>query len=68
MELPPYVFEDRSIKDLRRVSTDATWMVNEILSYSKDLAEGCEHNAILILRKQGLSEQQAVDALGVMFN
>lgn len=29
--------------------------------------EGCEHNAIFIFRKKGLSEQQAVDAIGDMY-
>lgn len=41
---------------------------NDVLSYRKDLALGVEHNIIHVYRKQGLSEQQAVDAVEEMFN
>lgn len=41
---------------------------NDVLSYRKDLALGVEHNIIHVYRKQGLSEQQAVDAVEEMFS
>ncbi|KAL1628006.1 hypothetical protein SLS56_006149 [Neofusicoccum ribis] len=37
IKLPQYVFENKSVVELRRISTDATIFVNDILSYPKDL-------------------------------
>ncbi|OJD36052.1 terpene synthase metal binding domain protein [Diplodia corticola] len=68
IELPTHVFDDKAVMELRRISSDITCLQNDILSYRKDLAEGTEHNIIHVYRKQGLSEQQAVDAVDGMFN
>ncbi|GME40823.1 Terpene synthase metal binding domain protein [Neofusicoccum parvum] len=68
IELPRYVFEDKAMIELREISSDITLLQNDMLSYRKDLAQGVEHNIIHVYRKKGLSEQQAVDAVGSMFS
>ncbi|KAI8292528.1 putative fructose-bisphosphate aldolase [Colletotrichum sp. SAR 10_98] len=43
--------------------------VNDVLSYRKDLALGVDHNLIsLLMEKDGLSIQQAMDEIGNMVN
>lgn len=68
IKLPQYVFNAQAITELRRISADMTALGNDMVSYRKDLIQGVEHNVIFIYRRKGLSEQQAVDALGEMVN
>ncbi|RYC55946.1 hypothetical protein CHU98_g10274 [Xylaria longipes] len=43
-------------------------VVNDVLSYRKDLELGVDYNLISILQEKGLSIQQFIDQIGVMIN
>ncbi|KAK4032622.1 isoprenoid synthase domain-containing protein [Parachaetomium inaequale] len=64
--LPLDVFEHPSLQECMRISADLVLLVNDILSYKKDLALGVEHNLIILFQKQGATEQEAVDKIGEM--
>ncbi|TRX96398.1 hypothetical protein FHL15_002670 [Xylaria flabelliformis] len=42
--------------------------VNDVLSLRKDVEYGVEHNLIILLKKQGLSEQEAIDKIEDMLD
>ncbi|KAL8820953.1 MAG: hypothetical protein Q9191_007410 [Dirinaria sp. TL-2023a] len=66
--VPRHVFEHPSLQECMRVSADLVILVNDILSYKKDLALGVEHNLISLLQEQGGTVQDAVDKIGEMIN
>ncbi|KAH8198422.1 hypothetical protein TruAng_007406 [Truncatella angustata] len=60
IQLPQAVIEHPSVAICERAAADLTWLVNDILSYKKDLAFGVEHNIICLFKRRGFSEQEAV--------
>ncbi|KAI0111201.1 Presilphiperfolan-8-beta-ol synthase [Nemania sp. FL0031] len=68
INIPQSVLDHPSIVECEEISADLTTLVNDLLSLRKDLQLGVEHNLILLLKKHGLSEQEAVDKIGDMLN
>ncbi|KAI2606579.1 Presilphiperfolan-8-beta-ol synthase [Hypoxylon sp. NC1633] len=68
IQLPESVFSHNSLQECMRVSADLTILVNDILSYRKDLELGVDHNLISLLMEQNKSLQQAVDQIGAMMD
>ncbi|KAJ6002360.1 Presilphiperfolan-8-beta-ol synthase [Penicillium sp. IBT 35674x] len=68
INLPPEVMSHPSLEECMCISADLVLLVNDILSYKKDLALGVDHNLMFLLKCQGLSIQQAVDRIGEMLN
>ncbi|KAI0458269.1 isoprenoid synthase domain-containing protein [Xylaria acuta] len=64
IKLTQDIFDHPSISTCERAAADLTWLVNDVLSYKKDLAFGVEHNIICLLMRQGCSEQEAMDKTG----
>ncbi|KAI0401917.1 isoprenoid synthase domain-containing protein [Xylaria palmicola] len=64
IKLTQDVFDHPSLVVCERAAADLTWLVNDVLSYKKDLAFGVEHNIICLLMRQGCSEQEAMDKTG----
>ncbi|KAI1163815.1 Presilphiperfolan-8-beta-ol synthase [Nemania serpens] len=55
------VLDHPSIVECEKISADLVYLVNDVLSLRKDMEYGVDHNLIILLKKQGLSEQQAVN-------
>ncbi|KGO75960.1 Terpenoid synthase [Penicillium italicum] len=68
INLPPEIMSNSSLEEFMCISADLVLLVNDILSYKKDLVLGVDHNLIFLLRAQGLSMQEAVDEIGEMLN
>ncbi|KAK7956148.1 uncharacterized protein PG986_005370 [Apiospora aurea] len=68
VRLPESVFSHSSLHECMRISADLVLLVNDVLSYRKDLELGVDHNLISLLMEQGSSAQQAVDRIGDMIN
>ncbi|KAK8080608.1 hypothetical protein PG997_008426, partial [Apiospora hydei] len=68
VRLPESVFSHSSLHECMRISADLVLLVNDVLSYRKDLELGVDHNLISLLMEQGSSAQQAVDKIGDMIN
>ncbi|KAI1107633.1 Presilphiperfolan-8-beta-ol synthase [Jackrogersella minutella] len=68
IQLPENVHSHDSLQECMRISSELIVLVNDILSYRKDLELGVEHNLISLLMKQGMSLQQAVDKIGTMID
>ncbi|KAF3810516.1 Presilphiperfolan-8-beta-ol synthase [Colletotrichum gloeosporioides] len=69
INLPQHVYEHPSLQECMTVSADLVILVNDVLSYRKDLELGVDHNLIsLLMEKDGLSIQQAMDEIGKMVN
>ncbi|RYP24797.1 hypothetical protein DL765_000343 [Monosporascus sp. GIB2] len=68
IDLPQEVLSHPTLEECMCVSADLVLLVNDILSYKKDLALGVEQNLIMLLTEQGLSTQQAVDRIGTMLD
>ncbi|KAL7940468.1 isoprenoid synthase domain-containing protein [Trichoderma barbatum] len=64
IKAPQEAMEHPSVLTCERAAADLTWLVNDVLSYKKDLAFGVEHNLICLLMKQGHSEQEAMNKTG----
>ncbi|RYC65905.1 hypothetical protein CHU98_g342 [Xylaria longipes] len=64
IKLTQDIMDHPSISTCERAAADLTWLVNDVLSYKKDLAFGVEHNIICLLMRQGCSEQEAMDKTG----
>ncbi|RWA13226.1 hypothetical protein EKO27_g1845 [Xylaria grammica] len=62
------VLDHPSIVECEKISADLVYLVNDVLSLRKDIEFGVEHNLIILLKKQGLSEQQAVDKIEDMLD
>ncbi|KAF3391251.1 Presilphiperfolan-8-beta-ol synthase [Penicillium rolfsii] len=68
INLPAEVMKHPYCEEFMCISADLVLLVNDILSYKKDLALGVDHNLIFLLRSHGLSIQQAVDRIGGMLD
>ncbi|KAI0487794.1 Presilphiperfolan-8-beta-ol synthase [Xylaria cf. heliscus] len=62
------VLDHSSIVECEKISADLVYLVNDVLSLRKDVEYGVEHNLILLLKKQGLSEQEAIDKIEDMLD
>ncbi|KAF5491209.1 Presilphiperfolan-8-beta-ol synthase [Colletotrichum fructicola] len=64
INLPQHVYENPSLQECMTVSADLVILVNDVLSYRKDLALGVDHNLIsLLMEKYGLNIQKAMDEI-----
>ncbi|KAJ8121679.1 hypothetical protein ONZ43_g1933 [Nemania bipapillata] len=68
IKLPDHVFSHNSIQECMRVSADLVLLVNDVLSYRKDLELGVDYNLISILQEKNMSLQQSVDQIGTMID
>ncbi|OTA98480.1 hypothetical protein M426DRAFT_69724 [Hypoxylon sp. CI-4A] len=68
VRLPGSVFSHNSLQECMRVSSDLVLLVNDVLSYRKDLELGVDHNLIALLIEQRMSLQQSVDKIGTMID
>jgi len=68
VELDQQIVNHPSLQECMCVSADLVLLVNDVLSYKKDLALGVDHNLITLLMAQGRSTQEAVDTIGDMIN
>ncbi|PVH78127.1 pentalenene synthase [Cadophora sp. DSE1049] len=66
INIPEAIYRHHSFQDLKRVCSDVIAIQNDILSYSKEEAEGVTHNLIAVLRQSGMSTQEAFDHAGDM--
>ncbi|KAI4254073.1 MAG: hypothetical protein LQ352_003319 [Teloschistes flavicans] len=57
-----------SLQECMCVSADLVLLVNDILSYKKDIALGVDHNLIFLLMEQGRTPQEAIDEAGAMLD
>ncbi|PVH92540.1 terpenoid synthase [Periconia macrospinosa] len=64
IKAPEEAMQHPSVRTCERAAADLTWLVNDVLSYKKDLAFGVEHNLIRLLMRQGHSEQDAMNLTG----
>ncbi|KAI0424115.1 Presilphiperfolan-8-beta-ol synthase [Xylaria sp. FL1042] len=62
------VLDHPSIVECEKISADLVYLVNDVLSLRKDIEYGVDHNLIILLKKKGLSEQQAVDKIEDMLD
>ncbi|KXH39309.1 hypothetical protein CNYM01_04276 [Colletotrichum nymphaeae SA-01] len=68
ISVPSNVINHESLQECRRISADLVILVNDILSYRKDLEQGVQHNLITLLKSQGHSTQEAIDEIGDMID
>ncbi|KAK0370381.1 hypothetical protein CLIM01_12258 [Colletotrichum limetticola] len=68
IHVPSNVIDHESLQECRRISADLVILVNDILSYRKDLEQGVQHNLIALLKSQGHSIQGAIDEIGDMID
>ncbi|KAF9061647.1 pentalenene synthase [Rhodocollybia butyracea] len=66
LDLPDFVFETRSIKEIERVAIDLVLLQNDILSYCKEEREGVTHNLVAACRRSGMPAQMAFNYVGSM--
>ncbi|KAI0451913.1 Presilphiperfolan-8-beta-ol synthase [Xylaria acuta] len=66
IKLPEHIFSHSSLQECMRVSTDLVLLVNDLLSYRKDLELGFNYNLISIPQQNGLSIQHSIDQIGAM--
>ncbi|KAL8282699.1 hypothetical protein RB600_005924 [Gaeumannomyces tritici] len=64
IQLPDYVLAHPAVQECVMVSIDLVSLQNDILSYRKELASCGTQNIIHILRRQGMTTQQAFDRAG----
>ncbi|KAJ5104431.1 Presilphiperfolan-8-beta-ol synthase [Penicillium alfredii] len=68
IHIPSNVVTHPSLEELGELSADLVMLVNDLVSYKKDLEQGVDHNLIVLLTARGLSRQQAVDEIGSMLD
>ncbi|KAF7596078.1 hypothetical protein BBP40_003340 [Aspergillus hancockii] len=68
IQLANEIFDHPSLQECMCVSSDLVILVNDLLSYKKDLALGVDHNLITLLKAKGRSIQEAVDEIGAMID
>ncbi|MCJ1263853.1 hypothetical protein MMC22_003723 [Lobaria immixta] len=64
LDLPNEVFEHPSMIEMEKVATDFVLIHNDMLSYSKEQREGCDHNLVALYRSAGMGPQEAFDQMG----
>ncbi|KAF4986367.1 hypothetical protein FDECE_15995 [Fusarium decemcellulare] len=68
IDLPEEVADHPSVFEIMVIISDQILLVNDILSYEKDLRLGVDHNMVRLLKAKGLSTQQAINEVGVLIN
>ncbi|KAL5370952.1 Cell wall endo-beta-1,3-glucanase [Paraphaeosphaeria sporulosa] len=69
IEVPQQAYEHPSLQKCMQISADLVILVNDVLSYRKDLDLGVEFNLItLLMKKHRFSVQQAMNTIGNMIN
>ncbi|PKX94108.1 terpene synthase family protein [Aspergillus novofumigatus IBT 16806] len=68
IDLPNCIVDHPSLQECICISADLVLLVNDILSYKKDLKLGVDHNLITLLQEKGLSMQKAIDGISDMLN
>ncbi|ESU15206.1 hypothetical protein FGSG_08181 [Fusarium graminearum PH-1] len=68
IDLPEEVADHPSVFEIMVIISDQILLVNDILSYEKDLRLGVDHNMVRLLKAKGHSTQQAINEVGVMIN
>lgn len=68
IDLPTEVADHPSVFEIMVIISDQILLVNDILSYEKDLRLGVDHNMVRLLKAKGLSTQQAINEVGVLIN
>ncbi|KAI8624673.1 Presilphiperfolan-8-beta-ol synthase [Xylariaceae sp. FL1651] len=68
IDISQSVLDHPSIVECEKISADLVFLVNDVLSLRKDLEYDVEHNLIILLKKQGLSDQEAVERIGDMLD
>ncbi|KAF5685301.1 presilphiperfolan-8-beta-ol synthase [Fusarium denticulatum] len=68
IDLPEEVAAHPLVFEIMVIISDQILLVNDILSYEKDLRLGVDHNMVRLLKAKGLSTQQAINEVGVMIN
>ncbi|KAI5921858.1 Presilphiperfolan-8-beta-ol synthase [Camillea tinctor] len=68
INLPLDVINHPSLQECMCVCVDFVHLHNDIMSYRKDKVLGVDQNIIMLLMKQGLSPQEAIDKVGTMLN
>ncbi|KAK7704485.1 Cell wall endo-beta-1,3-glucanase [Diaporthe eres] len=69
INLPQHVYDHPSLQECMTISSDLVVLVNDVLSYRKDLELGVDHNLIsLLMERDYLTIQQAFDKIGDMTN
>ncbi|KAF4961243.1 hypothetical protein FGADI_480 [Fusarium gaditjirri] len=68
IDLPEEVADHPLVFEIMVIISDQILLVNDILSYEKDLRLGVDHNMVRLLKAKGLSTQQAINEVGVMIN
>ncbi|KAI8946382.1 Presilphiperfolan-8-beta-ol synthase [Xylaria longipes] len=66
IKLPERTFCHNSLQECIRISAELAFLVNDVLSYRKDLELGVGHNLITFFMEQSMSVQQSVDKIGSM--
>ncbi|KAL3483007.1 Presilphiperfolan-8-beta-ol synthase [Aspergillus germanicus] len=66
--LPNGVVDHPSLQECMHISADLVLLVNDILSYKKDLKLGVDHNLITLLQEKGLSLQRSIDSISDLLN
>ncbi|KAF1964544.1 Presilphiperfolan-8-beta-ol synthase [Bimuria novae-zelandiae CBS 107.79] len=69
INVPQQVHDHSSVQKLMQISADLVILVNDVLSYRKDLELGVDFNLItLLMNTDGFSVQQAMDKIGDMIS
>ncbi|EYB25222.1 hypothetical protein SNK03_004408 [Fusarium graminearum] len=68
IDLPEEVADHPSVFEIMVIISDQILLVNDILSYEKDLRLGVDHNMVRLLKAKGHSTQQAINEVGVMID
>ncbi|GJD00201.1 terpene synthase metal binding domain protein [Colletotrichum higginsianum] len=68
IDLPRDIVEHPSIREAFRVVSDLLLVVNDILSYKKDVQYGVDHNLIISWKSRGFTTQESMDKAGDMLN
>ncbi|OTB10482.1 hypothetical protein K445DRAFT_70183 [Daldinia sp. EC12] len=66
VRLSDSVLSHHSLQECMRITADLVILVNDILSYKKDLDLGVDYNLITLLMKQNLSLQESMDKIGAL--
>ncbi|KAH7317036.1 isoprenoid synthase domain-containing protein [Stachybotrys elegans] len=66
IQIPQDILNHESIKTCEEVSSDLVILVNDLLSYRKDIEQGVDHNILTVLKYQGYTLQEAVDIVDQM--
>ncbi|KAJ5520999.1 Terpene synthase metal binding domain protein [Penicillium fimorum] len=66
LRLPDEFFRVSAVQRLQDLAAEITVLHNDVLSYHKEYNMGAIHNIVIILRQQGMTQQQAYDAVDIL--